>query len=127
MSRVYLTDDRIEFREPMSYGLRIFAFLAGLFPFLTPYELLIRPGWPEFSIFVIIPIIVSAGAIAVGGLFILAGILGMHQCLRFDAASRTIAYAYKTAITSLCEKRYQFADLSTIEIALRDWESRPPT
>lgn len=127
MCQISEANGRIEFTKPMSRGLRSFVFFVGLFPFIAPYELLIRPGWQEFSLFMIIPIVVSVGAIAVGSLFLLAGILGMHQTLRFDAASRAVVYACKTAITSLREKHYNFADVVQVKVNVHNWESRPAT
>jgi len=127
MPQVRNSDDQIEFTERVSSGWRIFFFLVGLFPFLAPYELLVRPNWQEVSFFMIIPIIISLGAIAVGGAFMLAGMLGLNQSLRFEAASRTVVYVYETALTSVREKRYKFGEVAHIEINVHDWESRPST
>jgi hypothetical protein len=120
-------DGQITFTERMPWGLRVVVSLLGFLPFLAPYELLIRPRWQEVSLLLIVPVIISLGAIIVGVIFILAGVLGLNQTLRFDSSSKSVLYGYETAITRVRQKRYDFGDVRRIEIKTTDWDSRPPT
>jgi hypothetical protein len=101
--------------------------LLGLLPFLAPYELLIRPRWQEVNLVLIVPMVISLGAVIVGATFILAGVLGLNQTLRFDSFSKSVLYTYETAITRVRRKCYDFGDVRQIEIKTTDWDSRPPT
>ncbi len=90
-------DGQIQFTEQMSTGLRIFLFLVGLFPWMAPYELLIKPGWTGFHVTTLFFVIISLGAIAVSLAFIGGAIFGLNQMLTIDPASRTITHAYESA------------------------------
>ncbi len=127
MKETVETNDRIEFKERMSTGLRVFLFVVGLFPWFAPYELLIKPGWSGFHWLTIFFVVISLGAIAVSFGFIGGAIFGMDQTLTFNSQTRTIIHAYKTAVTSLREKRYIFHDVDKIEISTHDWDTGPST
>jgi hypothetical protein len=120
-------DGQLTFTEPMPWGLRVVIILLGFLPFLAPYELLIRPRWQGVSVWLILPAIISLGATIVGVMFILAGVLGLNQTLRFDELSKSVLYTYETAITPVRQKRYAFCDIVQIEIKTTDWDSKPPT
>jgi ABC-type Na+ efflux pump permease subunit len=81
-------------------------FLVGLFPWMAPYQLLIKHGWTELNIFMVFPIIISLGAILVSLLFIAASLFGLNQTLTIDPVSRTITHAYESAIIPLRVKKY---------------------
>jgi hypothetical protein len=125
MEQITHTERRIEFIERMSTRMRVFLFVVGLFPWIAPYELLIKPGWTGFNLFSVFFIVISLGAIVVSLGFIGGAILGLNQTLIFDADSRIVLYRYETSITKLREKSYSFRDISSIEVYAHDWESRP--
>ncbi len=127
MHQITEANGQIEFIKRMSTGLRIFVFVVGLFPFLAPYELLIRPGWQGFSPLLLPFIIISLGASIIGITFMLAGILGLNQRLVFDAKRRITLYAYETSVTPLREQRYPFPEVGHIAIITHDWDSGPST
>ena len=128
MTKVQETNEEIVLTEKLSNGLRFFLFCVGWFPiFLAPYELLVRPHWNGFSLYMIIPIIISVGAIAVGGLCVIAGLLGLDQTLQFHVETRTINYFYKSAITHLRRKTFKFSDIAKSEIHEHDWSDGPPS
>jgi hypothetical protein len=127
MEQIVQTDDHIEFSERMSAGLRVFLFIVGLFPWLAPYELLIKPGWSGFSIFTLFLLVISLGAVAVSLAFIGGAIFGLNQTLTFDRSSRSITHAYESTLVPLRVKKYSFAQLKDIEIAEHDWDSGPST
>jgi len=127
MTQVREADQWLCFTERLPPWLRSLAFLAGFLPLLAPYELLIRPGWQAFSPLIVVPVIISLGAVAVGLVFILVGLLGLNQTLCFDTASEIVVHTYETAITPLRERRYGFGEVLGIDIKIHDWESRPAT
>ncbi|MBI5840342.1 MAG: hypothetical protein HZB19_09590 [Chloroflexi bacterium] len=127
MKETVETNDRIEFKERTSTGLRVFLFVVGLLPWFAPYELLIKPGWNGFHWLTIFFVVISLGAIVVSFGFIGGAIFGMNQTLTFNSQTRTITHAYETAVTSLREKRYAFRDVNKIEISTHDWDTGPST
>lgn len=118
---------QIEIREPMSPVLRVFLVIFGCVPFLAPYELLFRPRWQEINLIFVVFLLISLGAVLVGGSFILGGLLGLSQTLRFTAQPPAISYAYESALLPLRRKIYVPAELSALEIHTHTWESRPET
>jgi hypothetical protein len=75
----------------------------------------------------VIPVIISIGAIAVGGLSIMSGLLGLNQTLQFHIKSKTINYSYESAITHLRKKTFKFGDIVKSEINEHDWSDGPST
>lgn len=125
MAQTTLLNDRIEFSDRMHIGLRVFLFIAGLLPWMAPYELLIKPHWKEFNLFSLFFFFISLGAISVSCVFICGALFGLNQTLSFDADTRTVHYAYESFIMKFREKRYAFCDVSSIEIYTHEWDSRP--
>ena len=111
----------------MSTGLRVFIFLVGLFPWLAPYELLIKPGWTEFNSVTLFSLIISLGAIAVSLAFIGGAFFGLNQALTIDINSRTITHAYESVAFPLRVKKYSFEQLKSIEIVTHNWDNGPST
>ncbi len=128
MPKVQEMEGQITFIEKIPIGVRVFLILVGLIPiFLAPYELLIRPGWHGLSIFLIVSILISIGAILVGGLFVAAGLLGLNQTLRFEANSESIHYSYESTLVPLRRKTYKFSDIAKTSINVHDWSEGPST
>jgi hypothetical protein len=127
MPTVTQTNGKIEITETMSTGIRVFLFIIGLFPWLAPYELLIKPGWTGFSLITLVFVGISLGAIAVSLAFIGAAIFGMNQTATFDLNARTITHRYETIVNALRTKRYSFNDISRSEVREHNWDSGPNT
>jgi hypothetical protein len=127
MQEIKKTNSQIEFIETMSTGMRIFLFVCGLFPWIAPYELLIKPGWDGFNLFTFFFLIISLGAISVSLGFLGGAILGLNQTLCFDAVTRIALYKYENTLMNLREKRYPFREITSIEIYTHEWESRSNT
>ncbi len=128
MLKVQETNEELIFINTISTGLRIFLFFVGWIPaILAPYELLIRPRWNGVSLFMIIPILIAVSAVAVGGLCIGAGLLGLNQTLRFHLKKKTIHYAYESPLTHLGKKTFTFSELAKCEIKEHDWSDGPPS
>ncbi|MFN8380778.1 MAG: hypothetical protein U0V02_02500 [Anaerolineales bacterium] len=127
-SPVYENDREITFVEKVPLGLRIFLTIVGLVPmFLAPYELLVRPHWDGFSLYLIIPILVSIGMILLGGLFLVAGLLGLNQTIVFVKESRVIHYSYESTLMPLRRKTYRFNDIAKVLVTTHNWTDSPST
>ena len=127
MPEVIESETQLVFVERMAPAFRVVVFVIGFFPLIAPYELLIKPNWQGFSLFMILPIIISLGATSIGLTFMAAGLLGLNHALHFDAASKTAFYIYETAITPLRRRQYDFAEVATVDIHVHTWDSGPDT
>lgn len=128
MSKVQENYGEIIFLGKVPNGLRVFLSIIGLFPMIfAPYELLIRPNWEGFSIYLIIPIVVSIGTFLLGGLFLAAGLFGLNQTLIFSAKTRLVTYSYDSALLPIRRKTYKFSDVAKFEIKTHDWTDGPST
>ncbi len=121
------TEDRIEIKEKIPAGLRVFIFLLGLLPWLAPYELLIKPGWTGFDLYFLFLLIISLGAVALGLFFFVAALLGLNQTLTFDRKNRSITHAYEATLLRLKVKKYSFNQLTGIERVKHNWSDSPTT
>ncbi len=127
MQNMTQTETHVEFTETMSTGMRIFLFLIGLFPWLAPYELLIKPHWTGFNVATLFFLIISLGAISVSFGFIGGAVFGLNQTVTFDLTARTITHRYETAVNTLRTERYTFRDIKQTEIREHDWDNGPNT
>ncbi|MBK8946103.1 MAG: hypothetical protein IPM32_12645 [Ignavibacteriae bacterium] len=128
MFKIIENKNSILISEELSPVLRFFIFFIGLSPLIfTPYELLIKPHWNEFSFIIVIPIIISFGAIFVGGTFIIVSIWGLDKFLEINFERKYILYSHKTFFGSLFKHKYKLTDLNKIEIAIHDWSDGPTT
>lgn len=128
MSKITQTDRKIVFTEQLSAAIRIFLALIGLAALLlAPYELLIRPQWHGFSPLFAFVLLISIGAILIGGLFIAAGLLGLNQIMTVDYTHQTLAHVYQSALTPLRRKVYRFDQVTSVELAVHDWSDGPAT
>ncbi|MBU2102642.1 MAG: hypothetical protein ABH865_02820 [Candidatus Omnitrophota bacterium] len=118
-------DRYIEFSNRMSVGLRIMLFLFGLLPLFAPYELLIKPRWTGFSLFALLPIIISLGAIAVSVFFLAAALIGLDGVVRFERKKRIVVYGRKALCVRYQESHYSMSDIRSFEIEEREWTDGP--
>ena len=127
MPKVQEKDGEITFVEKIPNGLRIFLVIAGLFiMFFVSYEMLIRPNWDGFSIFLMISICMSVGAVLLGGLLITAGLSSLSKTLGFTKESETIHSSYESSLMSFRKKTYKFSDVANISMNT-DWSELPPS
>ncbi len=82
---------------------------------VVPYEMLIRSKWNGFSVFLMISILLSVGAILVGGLFVAAGLFGLNKTLVFIKKSETIDYSYESALMPFRKKLISSAMLPAFQ------------
>ncbi|MBI2372632.1 MAG: hypothetical protein HYV07_01405 [Deltaproteobacteria bacterium] len=117
----------ISLSDGLSAPARIVLGIFGCVPFLAPYELLIRPRWNDPGVAMIIPIIISAGALMVAACFLAGAISGVRRSVKIDAASRVITYEVESSVTSLKRRCYDFEDFSALELVEHDWSDGPTT
>jgi len=107
---------------------RPFLFLLGFVPLYAPYDLLIRPTWPNgFSMALLLVIVISAGAVFISILFWAAAILGLNQYARFDAAAGVFTYGYETGVTRYGEKVIPMARIEDVSLKENSWTDGPPS
>ncbi len=128
MPKVKEWEGGIAFIDEIPNGVRVFVSIIGLIPMiLVPYELLLRPGWEGFSLFMIMPIVISIGGILVGSFFVAAGLFGLNQTLVFRKKDRSIVYSHESALVPLSRRKYKFSDVASAEIIPRDGSDGPTT
>ena len=111
--------------EPISALTRIFLLLAGLVPFLAPYELLIKPGVPVFR-FSMIPFwVIAIGATCLGLLLIAAAVLGFNKTVCFDHKRRLMILRVDGILGFTRIWTYDFGNLG-MPIVRRDDSSEGP-
>jgi hypothetical protein len=121
-------DGRLEFRRHLSSAARALILMAGLLPWLAPYELLVEPGWRGEITAAWLPfLLLSAGAVAVSGLFACAALLGLSQSIGFDARSQLITHAYQAALLGHRVKRFPFSALEGLGVKTHRWTDGPDT
>jgi hypothetical protein len=130
MSSYHITqsESHIEFTRRMSPGFRLVLVLLGLFPLIAPYELLIKPAWRDwFNPFFLFFLAISLGAVAVSVGFIMAGLAGLSQRIRFDIPARTLIYESDSLLARFRQTRYRFSDIERIDLIEHDWSEGPAT
>lgn len=107
---------------------RPFLFLLGFTPLYAPYDLLIRPAWPNgISIALLFVIVISAGAVFVSILFWAVALLGLNQYARFDAAAGVFTYDYETGVMKYRESTIPFAKIEDVSLKENSWTDGPPS
>lgn len=117
MPEVAEKERQLTFTEKTPAWVRVLLCLVGLVPIiLAPYELLVRPGWNGFGPAVILPVVISVGAVLVGGVFAAAGLSGLSQTLQFDADKRTAVHAYQSPVVPLRTRTYPFSSITSLQV-----------
>ena len=111
--------------EPISVFTRVFVLLAGLVPFLAPYELLIKPGVPVFRLGMIPFWVIAIGATCLGLLLIAAAVLGFNKTVCFDRKRRLLILRADGILGFKRIWAYDFAHLS-MPVVRRDTSSEGP-
>jgi hypothetical protein len=127
MDTIRQSADTLEFTSRLSPLARLAFLMAGLFPLLAPYELLIRPGWSGISLVMLFFLAISIGAVSVSLFFLAAALWGRSQSFRFDASTRQVVYGYQDAIVRFRQERYPFDQIEAMRLKTSEWESRSDT
>jgi hypothetical protein len=128
MASIQESENRIAISEHVPVWVRGFLTIIGLIAIIfPPYDLLIRPGWGGFTPILILPVLISLGAIMVGSAFVIAGLLGLDQVLVVDGISKTVLYAYQSTIMPVRRYMYTFSQVSKISVIDHEWSEGPST
>jgi hypothetical protein len=120
--------DRIEIRSPMRSGMRVLIAVLGLVPLLAPYELLIRVHWEHYlNPFFAFAALISAGATAVSGFFVLAAFAGISSQMVFDRRTATFSYSAQAPIVRRTRQVYPLAHIRSVDIGMTDWSDSAPS
>jgi len=118
-------DDAI-YHEPMRGLTRVLLFLAGLVPFLAPYELLIRPGVPVFRLAMIPLWVIAIGATCVGIVLLAAAVLGFTKTVHFDRQRRLVIVRADGIFGLSHVRTYAFERLGMPGVRMDDDTEGPP-
>lgn len=130
MSRpeVVASSDRLEVRSPMGAGLRIALAAMAAVPLLAPYELLLRPGWPHLAgPALVVPTIVSLGAIVVSGVLLAAAVAGTSSRIVVDRRAGTVAFASQAPVARRRTRVFALRDVVGVELGVQDWSDGDAT
>jgi hypothetical protein len=105
----------ITFRLRTPTWVRVVFVAIAVLPLVAPYELLIKPRWNgTLSPAMIIPLIISAGAVAVSAGLVAAAGYGVSQRVRVDFAGRVVRFALIAPLQRLALRRYPFAAVRAV-------------
>jgi len=117
-----------EFTSSLSPALRIVIFIAGLFPLIAPYELLMKPKWTTFaSPFFLSGLLISLVAVGLSIGFLVAAVVGLNEVVRFNTVQRKVTYGFGAPFIKWRENHILFADIREVRVDTQTWESRPDT
>jgi hypothetical protein len=120
--------DRLEISSPVGWGMRLFLAVAGCFPLLAPYELLIKVTWTHYAnLFFIFAAIISAGAIALSGALFFAAIAGQQSQIILDKPSATFCYTSVGLMGRPTRRIYPLEQVARVEVGVQSWSDGPPT
>jgi hypothetical protein len=119
---------RVEIVSPMPMGLRAFLGIAGLFPFIAPYELLLRVDWTSYlNPFFAIALLVSLGAVAVGLFFLYAAVGGVSSVFVFDGRRRMFTCTTSSIVRPRSVWAVPLDAVRGVEVRVHDGSDGPPT
>lgn len=122
------TQTNTVFTTTMSAKARTLFALAGVVPLLAPYELLIRPDWPDMlSIAWVLSALVSLGALVVTALLLGVAVFGLNRRVEFDATGRVVLVTDAHLLRRPRMLKLPFADVAGVEVVCHDWSDGPST
>ena len=128
MDHVRTTPCGVEVASRIGWGTRGALLLFGLAPLLAPYELLVVPRWSTSAgLALLVPLIISAGALALSGALLALAIAGRSRHIVFDRAHRVIAMRAVAAFGRGRRTQIPFVDVEEIGVVASAWESGPDT
>lgn len=126
MHSLQIKDNEIILSEQIPQRLRLLLVVVGLLPILlVPYKLFVRHSWSLPGL--ILPVLMTIGAVLGGGLFLAAGLLGLEQSLVVSKSGRTIRHTRRSAVFPLRTTSYGFEQLSRLSVVTHDWTDGPST
>ncbi len=122
------TADELEVRAPMRIGKRILFLALSLFPWLAPYELLLRPRWESYwNIFFLFAAVISIGAMAVSAFFVWAAIAGLDSQMTFCRSQGLFTHSARAPILPRRTRAYPIESIAAVEIETHEWSDGGPS
>lgn len=116
----------LTFHQPFGTASRILVGLAGAATLIAPYELLIRPGVPVFTLGMVPFWFISLGALSVGAIFVGAALFGISRTVTFDPARRVMDVHGDGSLGMRVRRSHPFADLGAMRVD-EHYDSDGPT
>jgi len=112
----------------MSARARTLFGLAATLPLLAPYELLLRPDWPDkLSMAWVLCALVSLGALAVTVLLAGVAVFGLNRQVEFVVNDGVVRVTDRHLLMRARTTRVPFADATALEVISHDWSDGPST
>lgn len=128
MDSIVHTAGRISFENRLTPFHRALMGLFGLLPLYAPYNLIIRPGWPEqFTLNLLVPFLICLGAIAVSLVFLSAAFLGVSQRVLVDQATGAIVHESRRLWAGSQTFRHPFPSIDEMNVRTVAWTDGPAT
>ena len=126
--QVIETANRLELATPLRSGARWGIALLSLFPWLAPYELLIRARWPSYGHpFFLLAALISVGAVAVSVLLLFAAVGGWSSRMIFDTGRSTFTFTRQAPLLRRRQSEHPLSALDRVEVATREWSDGAPS
>jgi hypothetical protein len=118
----------LEINSPMRPATRVVFALIALVPLLAPYELMWRIQWADYGHpFFLIAATISAGALAVSGLFVFAAAGGLSSRMTLDAARSTFTYSREAPIVPYRKQVRPLSSLEGVHVRTHEWSDGTPS
>jgi len=119
---------RLDVVSQMPSGRRFLFASFALIPLVAPYELMLRVQWNDYRHpAFLLAAIISAGAVAVSGLFVVAAIAGLSSRMTLDAARSTFAYSTGAPILPHRTLVLPLSSLESVHVRTREWSDGAPS
>jgi hypothetical protein len=128
MPEVIENERSTEIRSRMPTGQRVLFLAFALFPLIAPYQLIIRPGWTDYtSPFFLFALFISVGAVAVSLMLAWAAFAGLSSRIKFDRERGTVTYQTCAPIVPLRTVRRSIGSIAAVRTATHDWTEGSPS
>ena len=128
MDTIVQTPGRISFENHLTPLHRIVMAFFGLLPLYAPFELIIRPQWPvQFTPFIVVPLLISLGAIVVSLIFLSTAFLGVSQRVLVDTTTGAIVHESRRLLAGTRTSRHPFVSIAEMNIRTVEWSEGPAT
>lgn len=109
-------------------GARVVLLALSVFPWLAPYELIVKPDWQGYwNVPCLLAAIVSVGALAVSFLLVWAAVAGLNSVLRIDKTEGTLTYSSGGPVVRWRSARRSMDEIADLEIGEREWSDGGPS
>lgn len=118
----------LEIRSRVPAGLRVLCGIVAIIPLIAPWELLIEPAWKSFmhpAFF--FALLISAGALAVSALFLMAAVAGLNTVMTFDTSKRMVSTAQSAPLVPFRTIRYQFSRIRELNLEREEVSEGDPS